>query len=257
MPLNPLDILILGLAGIFALIGFFTGFWMQLMRLGALVTAYVCAGLAGKPLGPVLARGLDLPMLLGRILATGLAFFLLYTVLSAIGWIYLKRRRKRREREEGEYGLRKDEKIFGALLGGAKSFLFLFVLLCAVVLVEKPLEKALGKKPRLLQNSHVADLARNHNILSGLHLPAVANVAALSRVSTDPAFRDRLAQDPKVQQLVQHPKIKHLAGDRALVEASRQNNIAAILSNPRLNAALEDPEIQKLLSEIDLSKIEK
>ena len=123
--------------------------------------------------------------------------------------------------------------------------------------MEKRLEKALGIKPRLLHDSAIASLARNHNLLSGLHLPAVANVVALSRISTDPAFRARLAQDPKVQRLVQHPKIKQLAADRALIEASRQNNIAAILANPRLNAALQDPEIQKLLSEIDLSKIEK
>ena len=80
-------------------------------------------------------------------------------------------------------------------------------------------------------------------------------------IPTDPlqAFFSRLVED-YADEWLWRPAMHYrwsYAGDRALVEASRQNNIAAMLSNPRLNAALEDPEIQKLLSEIDLSKIEK
>jgi uncharacterized membrane protein required for colicin V production len=251
-----LDLIFFSFVGIFALIGYFSGFWMQLMRLGALVGAYLLAGVIGKPLGPALGRAIGIPSLLGQILASGLAFFLLYTIFSTVGWSILRRRRRKREQKEESFSSRREwDRILGVVLGGAKTFLVLFVMLCALVLVEKPLVKALKKSPKWLADSSIADLARNHNILSGLHLPAVGNVMALGKVSSDPGFREKVMQDPKVRQLLEHPKIKALADDRALVEASRRNDIAAVLANPRLNAVLDDPEIQKLLSEIDLSGI--
>ena len=80
----------------------------------------------------------------------------------------------------------------------------------------------------------MAGLARDHNMLSGLHLPLVGDMANLGKI-------------------LAHPKIRRLMADPALVSAAQRNDIASILANPRLNAALEDPEVRKLLSEVDLS----
>jgi hypothetical protein len=251
-----LDLVFLLIVGAFALIGFFSGFWMQLVRIGALVLAYLLAGVVGKPLGPWLGRSLGIPSLLGTILGTGLAFLFLYAVGSAVGWGILRRRERRRARKEGEDGpviRRTWDRLAGAVLGGAKMFLVLFVLLCAVVLVEGPLTKASPGFTRILKSSALAGLARDHNLLAGMHLPVVGNLAAVGRLATDPALRAKMANDPKVQALLRHPKIKSLFNDRALMGASRRNDVAAILANPRLNQVLQDPEIQKLVSEIDLS----
>jgi len=256
-----LDLIFWGLVFIFGLLGFFSGFWMQVIRLGALAGAYLLAGFFGQPLGKLVGGALGVPSLIGQILGAGLAFLLLYAILSSIGWSVLRWYRRKKDKELTESGEEKParrgwDRPAGALLGAAKTFLVLYVLLCAVVLVEKPLNRALGSSKRLMAKSAMADMAREHNILSGLHLPAVGNVAALGKVAKDPRFREKVMRDPKVRRLLEHPKIEALTRDRALQSAAQRNDIAAIMANPRLNAVLDDPQVQKLLEDIDLGSIE-
>jgi len=249
-----LDLVFLGCVGIFALIGYFSGFARQVIRIGALVGAYLLAGILGRPFGSMLARSLEVPHLIGRVLGSGLAFFLLYMIFSVVGWSILRKWRKRQDPEKIAVRRRWDGWT-GLALGGAKTFVMLYLVLCVIVLVEKPLAKASGKMRKMLSHSFMADLAREHNILSGLHLPAVGNLAAISKAASDPKFREKMMHDPKVKRLLENPKIKALADDKALLAASRRNDLAALLANPRLNRVLDDPEIVKLLSEIDLSGI--
>ncbi len=249
-----LDLIFFGLVGVFAIIGFFTGLWMQVMRLGALVLAYLLAGVIGKPLGPSLGGALGVPFLVGSLIGTGLAFILVYAILSTVGYVFLRRwERKRMKDDEDRLRRRTWERAAGAALGGAKVFLVLYLVLCVAVLAEKPLFRVLGHRSRALSESMMAGFARNHNMLSGLHLPVVGEMANLGKIASDPRIHQRLARDPKMQQILAHPKIRRLMNDPALVSAARRNDIASILANPRLNAALEDPEVRELLSEIDLS----
>ena len=249
-----LDLIFFGLVGVFAIIGFFTGFWMQVMRLGALVLAYLLAGVIGKPLGPSLGGSLGVPSLVGSLIGTGLAFILLYAIFSTVGWVLLRRwERSRMKDEEDKPRRRTWERAAGAALGGAKVFLVLYLILCVAVLAEKPISKILGSRSRALNESVMAGLARDHNMLSGLHLPLVGDMANLGKIATDPKIHERVAKDPKMQEILAHPKIRRLMADPALVSAAQRNDIASILANPRLNAALEDPEVRKLLSEVDLS----
>lgn len=255
--MNDLDLIFWGLVFVFAILGFFSGFWMQLMRLGALVGAWLLGGWVGKAFGPALGRGLGVPSLLGKALGAMLAFLVLYAVLSGIGWSLLRRRERRRAKVEGRRPKALWERLAGAGLGGAKVFLVLYLVLCALAIAEQPLSQALGSRGRMLEQSAMAGLAREHNLLAGVHLPVVGNARAIGKLATDPEFAKRALDDPKVQKLLDHPKIKALAEDRALVSAARRNDLAAVLANPRLNQVLEDPEIQKLLSEIDLAAVEK
>ena len=249
-----LDLIFFGLVGVFAIIGFFTGFWMQVMRLGALVLAYLLAGVIGKPLGPSLGGSLGVPTLVGSLIGTGLAFILLYAILSTVGWILLRRWERKRAKDEEDKPIRRTwERAAGAALGGAKVFLVLYLILCVAVLAEKPLAQVLGSRSRALNDSIMAGFARNHNMLSGLHLPLVGDMANLGKIATDPKIHERVAKNPKMQEILAHPKIRRLLNDPALMSAAQRNDIASILANPRLNAALEDPEVRKLLSEVDLS----
>jgi len=249
-----LDLIFFGLVGLFALIGFFTGFWMQVMRLGALVLAYLLAGVIGKPLGPSLGGALGVPSLVGSLIGTGLAFILLYAILSTGGYVFLRRWERKRMKDDEDKPMRRTwERAAGAALGGAKVFLVLYLVLCVAVLAEKPLSRVLGHRSRALSDSIMAGFARNHNMLSGLHLPVVGEMANLGKIASDPRIHERLARDPKMQQILAHPKIRSLMNDPGLVSAAQRNDIASILANPRLNAALEDPEVRELLSQIDLS----
>ncbi len=249
-----LDLVFLGCVGIFALIGYFSGFARQMIRIAALVGAYLLAGALGRPLGGILARSLEVPHLIGRVLGSGLAFLLLYMIFSVVGWSILRKWRRKRDPEK-DTGRRRWDGWAGLALGGAKTFVMLYLVLCVVVLAEKPLARVSHKAGKMLSHSFMADMAREHNILSGLHLPAVGNVAAISKAAGDPKFREKIMRDPKVKRLLENPKIKALANDKALLAASRRNDLAAMLANPGLNRVLDDPEIQKLFSEIDLGGI--
>ncbi len=252
-----IDLIFAGAVMGFGLLGWISGLWMQLMRLTVLVASYLLAGVIGKPLGPVMAKSFGIPMLMGQAVGTFAAFLILYLVLSTIGWRILRGRRRSKNEKDGEKVAhrRRIDSIAGCAFGMAKVGLILFILLNAVVLVEKHLAGPL-RNPRMgYHNSLMVKLARDHNMLRGLHLPVVGDIQSLSRLGTDPAFRAKVAADPQLQKVINHPKIRGLLNDRAIVNASKRRDISALMANPLLNQALQDPEVRKLLSEIDLSKI--
>ncbi len=249
-----LDTIVLALAVVFGLLGYFTGWWSQVARLGALLAAYLLAGPAGSLFGPSLSRWTGLPPLLGRIGASALGFILIYVVLATVGGSLVRRWKKKAESEE-RLLVRTSDRVAGAALGMTKVLGLAYLLLCGLVLLEGPLEKRLGKGHSPLAGSHLAAFARNHNALSGLHLPMIGNLPKLARLSVDPALQEKLARSPQMEKLLRHPKIQALAEDRALQAAARRNDVAAILGNPRLAAALEDPEILRLLEQIDLDRL--
>jgi len=251
------DILVLGLTMLFGLVGYLTGFWSQLVRLLALLGAYLLAGTVGGAFAGNLARGLEVPPLVGRMGAVGLAFLVLYLLLSTCGWAVLRSWRRRRRLRDGDASRRRGQvdRWAGLALGAAKVFVMLYLVLCVAVLAEKPLARSLGRQARVLRQSRLAALARRHNLLAGLHLPVVGNLEGLTRLASDPALQRKAARDPRVRRLLEHPQVRALAGDRALQAAARRNDISALLANPRLNRLLQDPEIHRLLQEIDLSDL--
>ncbi len=250
-----LDLILVGALLVFGLLGWISGFWMQAMRLAALVAAYLLAGLVGRPLGAWLAGGLQIPPLLGHVMGTFIAFLLIYMVLATVGWGVLRRLRRRRSADKARRR-RLWDSAAGSLFGMAKAGLILFLLLNAVTLLEKRLSGPLRSAELGYDQSLVVALAREHNVLRGMHLPVVGDVEALSRLSSDPEFRRKVADDPKVQRLLAHPKIKGLLGNRSIVEASERRDVSALMANPQLNEVLEDPEVRALLEDIDLSEIE-
>lgn len=252
-----IDILVLGLAMLFGLVGYLTGFWSQLVRLLALLGAYLLAGPVGGAFAGDLARALDVPPLVGRMGSVGLAFLVLYLLLSSCGWMVLRTWRRRRRRRDGDTPRHRGqlERWGGLALGAGKVFALLYLVLCVAVLAEKPLSKSLGRSFAALHRSRLAALARRHNLLAGLHLPVVGNLEGLTRLSSDPDLQRKAARDPRVRRLLEHPQVRALAEDRALQAAARRNDISALLANPRLNRLLQDPEILRMLEQIDLSDL--
>ncbi len=250
-----LDLIVVGVALLFGALGFLSGFWMQIMRLGVMLGAYFLAPVVGRPLGPALAKALGLPPLVGVALATFGAFLLLYLVLGTVGWAVLRRRRRARDEASAKRRQRWDS-LAGAGLGLLKASLLLYLLLCGLTLLEGPLRDTLRRADIGYDRSACVAFAREHNLLAGLHLPVVGDLATLSRLSHDPAFREKAARDPKVQRLLRHPRLQGMLADEEVLRASEGKDPAALLMNPRLNQAFQDPEIQQLLSEIDLGAIE-
>ncbi len=252
-----IDLIFIGVVLGFGLLGWISGFWMQLMRLAVMVASYLLAGVIGRPLGSIMAESFGIPTLVGQAVGTFGAFILLYMVLGTIGWSILRRRRRLKPGMDAEKAARRRsiDRMAGCAFGMTKAGLILFLLLSAVVLAEKHLEGPLKRSRIGYDESLTVKLARDYNILGGLHLPVIGDIETLSRLGSDPAFRARVAADPQLKKVIEHPKIRGLLNDRAIVKASRSRDIAALAANPCLNQALSDPEVRELLSRIDLSKI--
>jgi hypothetical protein len=136
--------------------------------------------------------------------------------------------------------------------------LILGVLLSAVALAREPLEKMYKKsvlENLALDDSKIFALVKKHNLLARFHLPVVGDIATLTKLSTDPKAAEKVANDPQIKALINHPKIKALLNDPAIIRASETRDIAALLANPRINELFEDSELQKMIREVDLSKL--
>ncbi|MBN2494972.1 MAG: CvpA family protein [Deltaproteobacteria bacterium] len=255
-----IDLVCAGAIALFAFLGYISGFWMQVMRIGVLVAAYLLAGAAGRPLGPFLASSLGVPVLLGRLLGSAIAFLLLYSILSTVGWSLLRRRRRKKELEQD--GQKPDRaswnSTLGAVFGGAKAFAILFVMLCAIVLFDSQggkIRHAIRSAGMGYEKSVAVRFARENNLLAGLHLPVVGDLATVVELNRKPELRKKALADPNVQKLLDHPRVKALLNDRKIIELSKNRDVSALLGHPKVNALLEDAEIQKLLGEIDLGEL--
>jgi uncharacterized membrane protein required for colicin V production len=251
-----LDLILIGCVVVWMIIGFISGFWVQMLRLGVLVGAYFLAGLVARPLGTWLFLNLKVPPLVGSIIAPAVAFLLLYMILAAVAWSIVRAARRLRS-ATGEQRSRLNS-WGGALLGGVKMVLILGVLLSAVALAREPLEKV-SKKSVLeklaLDDSKIFALVKKHNLLAQFHLPVVGDIATLTKLSTDPKMAEKVANDPQIKALISHPKIKALLNDPTIIKASETRDIAALLANPRINELANDLELQQLIRDVDLSKL--
>ncbi len=251
-----LDLLLISCVILWMAIGFYSGFWAQVLRLGALVGAYFLAGLVARPAGTWLFLNLKIPPLVGSIIAPAVAFLVLYMILATAAWAMVRAARRLRA-ATGEKRSRWNS-WGGALLGGIKMVFILGVLLSAVALAREPLER-LSKKSVLeklaLDDSKIFALINKHNLLARFHLPIVGDITTLTKLATDPKAAEKVANDPQIQALIKHPKIKALLDDPAIIRASETRDIAALLANPRINELANDLELQKLINSVDLSKL--
>ncbi|MBW2702925.1 MAG: CvpA family protein [Deltaproteobacteria bacterium] len=250
-----LDLACASVVLIFALLGYYSGFAMQVMRLVVLVVSYLLAGLAGKPLGPWLASNFGVPVMLGKVMGTAAAFLIIYSILGTVGWSFIRRRRKKKFTLGNKPVRASWDSWMGALFGGAKVGFILFVILSAVVLLGSKTEPALKRADIGYEKSKAVAMARKHNLLASMHLPVVGDLATLQKLSDNPQYRQKAMADPNIRKLINHPKIRRLLGDRSVIEASRKQDVAGLMGNPKINKLLEDPEILELLEKIDLSKI--
>lgn len=243
------DLLCVGVVALFALLGYFSGFLAQFARLIALAAAYVVARPLGELLiGPVSAT-FRLPRLTGRIVAAAVAFLLAYALLATLVMFLLRTWRRRRPHTRSVL-----DSVVGALFGGAKGLFLVFVLLCALTLVDHgPLAPQLARVD--WKGSWAAGRAREHNVLEEVKIPVAGNLRTLRRLGTDRRLQRRVARDPAVMRLLAHPKVRRLMADKKLMAAARRGELSKVLADPRVEAALRDPQLRALIKKIDISKL--
>ena len=216
--------------------GWRVGFLYQLGHLALLVVAYFASrGLASileKPVAKLLGSS---PLVGGT-----LTFFALFVVLGFIGAIVMRRLTK--DLIPDRSTLSHLNRFLGSATGLAKGALYAYL---AIVLLLQ-IQRIADKTPLPWQSSVAARWVAQHNFLDRGKLGALVKLAWL--VST----RDfaTLAQDPRSQKLINHPKAKVLQSPAVLAAIANQDYVA-LLSNDALWDYLDEPEVQETLAEFD------
>lgn len=224
-----LDLLALALLAGAAVLGAASGALRQVVQLGAAVLAW----LAARHLGPAVAAGFarSVPPPLARAGASAVLFLGIFALATLVGAVALRATGLARiVRGPADRGT-------GALLGGAKGALVLWVLLSAALLAGRAVP---GPAPlvRALATSDLAALAREHNLLLRIDPEGVRALERALRAAREAERAGELARDPEARRLLEDPRVRPLVdGDRA--------------ADPgELERALEDPDVARLVERI-------
>ncbi len=218
-----LDLVALGVVGLFAGVGAFTGAIGQLLSLVGLVGAWLTGRFVGLRFGPAVAAHFHVPAIVG---VAGLSLVLGLVVFAAValgGRAGVRRLRRGR-------GPSAVDRSLGILVGATKGGALVWLLMSLVVFFDRPLK---GSPLHLdTRGSEVAVLARKGNLLAHSGLP----LGTLRQALAHPAA---LARDPQLKALARDPALKAALDRGDAVGVLRHADVLKVLSDPRLEARLQ------------------
>jgi uncharacterized membrane protein required for colicin V production len=240
-----LDILCIALMAIFLVFGLLRGFLSQVIRLAALVGAFLLAHTASAYTKPLLTKWVQADHLALDLLSLFLGWVACYIAILLIGTVFA------RILQQSSTSIRFLDRILGGGLGSAKGFLIGYLIACALVLLREPLDNILPSKHLDLSDSRLAAFAGQHNVFSRVGIPYLEELKELASALHDRERQGALLQDPAVKELERNAAFRRLMSDPAFRKAMEERQWGAILNNPSLRAAINDPQVRRLLSSID------
>lgn len=76
----------------------------------------------------------------------------------------------------------------------------------------------------------------------------------IGKMTSDQEAMKRFLDYPGVQEIMQNPRVAVLLDDRSVADAAEQRNFFLLMQNKALLSAMQDPVLQKQLTEFDLQK---
>ena len=244
-----LDIICVVFVLAFLILGLLSGFLSQIVRIAALVGAFLLAYPASSYSKPFLMKWMNVETLLGDLLSLFLAWVVCYIGLILIGTVLVKIIRGSSE------SIKFLDRIMGGGLGAIKGFLIVYLVACALVLLRAPLQELIPDKYLDLKTSRLAALAEQHNVFSMIGIPDVDKLKGLTLALSDQRKRRALINDPAMKEIRQNKAFKRLMNDREFHRAVDQKQLSAILNNKSFREAMNDPQIRRFLSTLDLKRV--
>ena len=263
--------------------GWRLGLLRQLMRLAALVVAYVAAFFGGRLLVPITRSLFKMPDFVVSAVVGALLAFVAYAVVSSLGTILFKR--------TGEQDSRIVQLIYGfagAIVGLFFGFFTLWLIVVSVRAVgavadaevhsrsptvhgtPDPISHAVEVRRRFLGDgadqpaAFAASVARLKNSLElGALGNAVKQMDPISQKSYDtltevavvfsnPERARRFLSFPSARELSEHPKIVALRDDPEISEMIAQKRFLDLLRDQRIIEAANDPALAERIKKFDL-----
>ncbi len=155
-----LDIVGLVFVALFLVGGVLSGFLRQVVRLVALLGAFLLLSpLTGLVRG-LLSGKVDMQVFPGNALTLLLGWLLGYLAIIVAGSILLRIVRGSSKTISGL------DRVLGAALGTLKGGLIIYAVICVLLFFEKPMEKLLPELIEEMNRSRIAAFSGEHNLLS-------------------------------------------------------------------------------------------
>ena len=241
------DVIIYVILGLWALIGFASGFLKQISHAVSLVVAVVLARPVGEGIAEVLVQrqgGLPSAAVVIGTLAAGVGIYIIAKVLFWIVNSFL-----------GSSGAKKSlaSRLSGAAISAGKAGVGIWLLVC-LLLKSSGMNITLpwDLTTRLEESSVATWMARTYNPLEELRIDST--MGKLRQVSEDPQALRELSSDPKVAEFLGKLKTKMAASakDEKVRQAARSGDAAAMVKSARMRDLLGDSDLIKSLLEVDV-----
>ncbi len=244
-----LDIICIAFVAIFCILGLLSGFLSQIVRLAALVGAFVLAYSAAAYTKPLLLKWMNVDTLMGDLLSLFLGWVACYIAIILVGTIIARAIKK------SSGSIKALDRVLGGGLGSAKGFLIVYLIACGLVLLREPIEDLVPKEYFDLKGSRLAAFAEEHNVLTRVGIPDLEKLQGLATAFRNKQQRRALLKDPAMKDLRRNKAFQRLLKDKDFQRAVNEKQLNAILNNPSFRAAINDPEIRKMLTTLDLERI--
>jgi len=225
-----LDLAVLAVLLLFAVAGAFSGALRQFLKLVGVVAGWLAAVHLAPRLVPLVFGARPFPW---QRSAAAVATFVAVVVLVAVAGRLVRRAVQGPDGHPGPV-----DRVLGALLGGAKAGLAVWVVLSALALAGGAVH--LGPWSFDPRRSDAGAFAARHNLLVAADPAAARKLEKLIKLTQDPAARRELLQkDPGLRKLLDDPRLGTLL-ERGSAAAGEE-----------AKALLEDPDVAPLLERLD------
>lgn len=240
-----LDLVIFGLALVFAFWGFFSGAARQVAAVLAGVLAWMAAGPAGQFFGPVVTRRLETSALVGVVLASLAAFVVVLIAVQVVGTLVIRRILAGRNPDS-----RTLDRVLGFLLGGGKVLAVVYVALCAMSFLEQNVS-IMGRKLAFTpKDSQLMGLVRRYNLLEYQQFSGAQELLRVAQLSKDPKRQQRLKEDPDFAALAKDPRFSRIINTGAMQRALETGDIRGLLTNNDVIELIQDPSSVRRLERL-------
>jgi membrane protein required for colicin V production len=240
-----LDLVILGLALVFALWGFFSGAARQIAALIAGVLAWVAASPAGQFFGPVFAKHLATSAFVGVVLATLAAFVVVLIAVQVVATLVIRRLLAGRDPNS-----RTLDRLLGFVLGGGKVLIVVYVALCAMSFLEQNVS-IMGKRLAFTpKDSQLMGLVRRYNLLEQQQFSGAHDLVKVAGLAKDPKAQQRLKDNPDFAALAKDPRFAKALNTAGMQRALETGDIRGLLGSNEVVELIQDPTASRRLERI-------
>jgi membrane protein required for colicin V production len=232
-----IDLVLLGLVLFFAIVGGFTGAARQVANLVGLAVGWFVSRRLGPLVGPKLAASMDVSLLLGTLVGTGLVFLFLWVAVRYILAVLFRRILAGRDPENR--GL---DRTLGFILGGAKVGVVLYAFISALTFFDKHVVVA-GRQLNLSPRDSLSfQLARQYNLFEMTQFAPLKDLIRVAQIAGDPQRVGQLQDDPAFKALKKDPRFQRALRDDSLRRALERGDHQALLRSNLVLQLIQDPD---------------